>query len=170
MEAHLRADIQLAFDLASSEQSCSQKQLSAVPEIKELTCNTRLLDFSRMLWLSGSWRLVPGPTGSLRLSWPCETTGELREVKGRKGLLSFWLKYFWISSSSLRFFLGKGEGDRGHHSHYKTLHVTLEQGCILLPWLSTVQTHCSLQPVFYSSPSHCQSQLCPLCLTRSFDT
>lgn len=83
-------------------------------EIKELTCNTRSLDFSRMHWLSGSRLLVPGPTEALWLSWLCEVAGEMWELKGRKGLLSFWLKYFWISSSSLRFFLWRRGVDKGH--------------------------------------------------------
>lgn len=54
-----------------------------------------------MHWFSGSRLLAPG------LSWLFERAGELGELNGRKGLLSFWVKYFWISSSSLRFFLGK---------------------------------------------------------------
>lgn len=53
-----------------------------------------------MHWFSGSRLLTPG------LSWLFERA-ELGELKGRKGLLSFWVKYFWISSSSLKFFLGK---------------------------------------------------------------
>lgn len=67
--------------------ACESLVIICRSEIRELTCNTRLLDFSRMHWFSGSRLLAPG------LSWLFERAGELGELNGRKGLLSFWVKY-----------------------------------------------------------------------------
>lgn len=107
-----------------------QERPWAIPVIKELTCNTRLLDFSRMQWLSGSRLLAPGRRWSLWLSWHCEMAVWVWGLRGNKGLVSFWLKYCWIWSSSLRFLLQKKKGRR------KKGHLLGLWASFMFPWPS----------------------------------
>lgn len=101
--ACLRADIPMLLNMLSVTIT-QQEGPWAIPLIKEPTCNTRLLDFSRMHWLPGSRLPAPGAWWSLWLSWRCKTVW-VWGLRGSGGLVSFWLKYRWIWSNSLRFLL-----------------------------------------------------------------
>ena len=137
-----------------------------------------------MHWLSGSRLLAAGRRRSVWLSWHCKMAVCVWGLRGSKGLVSFWLKYRCIWSSSLRFLLQKKRGRRqkGHllglwasfmflwHSiaWARNLLDLLTEGPISLQ--STNSSFTDYNPTAKDISSFCLANVIPLLMSSKYST